>query len=159
MSMIHSTERITKALIRLHGWAGWSAPWLFTYPKDRFSHIVVHFIIESINPLYSDEFAHTNKFNKDGNVHYSFKGVIGHISNLLCTPDSEDCIYHSEQYKPDKVLRLQHFILIGLSLLIVRFCYCSMFCCALLCSILVLQSRRWGRESRLVRSVCLPGVL
>ena len=40
-----------------------------------------------------------------------------------------------------------------------EFCNCSMFCCALLFVILVLQSSRWGRESWLLCFVCLPGVL
>ena len=36
--MILSKKRITKALIRLHVWAGWSAPLLFANTKDKFSH-------------------------------------------------------------------------------------------------------------------------
>ena len=35
--MVLSKKRITKALIRLHGCAGWSAPVLFANPEDRFS--------------------------------------------------------------------------------------------------------------------------
>ena len=41
---------------------------------------------------------------------------------------------------------------------IVRFCNCSMFCCALLVPILVFQSSRRGRENWLLCFVCLPGV-
>ena len=41
---------------------------------------------------------------------------------------------------------------------IVGFCNCSMLCCAFFVSILVLQSSRWGRDSWLLCSVCLPGV-
>ena len=37
--MILSKKRITKALIRLRGCAGWSAPVLFANPEDRFSHV------------------------------------------------------------------------------------------------------------------------
>ena len=37
-------------------------------------------------------------------------------------------------------------------------CDCSMFCCTLLLSILVLQSSWWGRESWLLCLICLPGV-
>ena len=35
-----SRQRTIKALIRLRGCAGWSAPLLFTYDKNRFSHDV-----------------------------------------------------------------------------------------------------------------------
>ena len=35
--MILPTKQITKALISLRRWAGWSAPVLFANPKDRFS--------------------------------------------------------------------------------------------------------------------------
>ena len=37
-----SRQRTTKALIRLRGCAGWSAPLLFTYDKNRFSHDGAH---------------------------------------------------------------------------------------------------------------------
>ena len=40
-----SRQRTTKTLIRLRGCAGWSAPLLFTYDKNRFSHDVAHFQI------------------------------------------------------------------------------------------------------------------
>ena len=40
--MILSKTRITKALIRLHGCAGWSAPVLFANPEDRFSRVEAH---------------------------------------------------------------------------------------------------------------------
>ena len=43
---ILSKKRITKVLIRLRRCAGWSAPWLFANPEDRFycikAHIKVH---------------------------------------------------------------------------------------------------------------------
>ena len=42
--MILSKKRITKALIRLRGWAGWSVPVLFANPEDRFSHVEAHFL-------------------------------------------------------------------------------------------------------------------
>ena len=38
--IILSRQRTTKALIRLRGCAGWSAPLLFAYGKNRFSHDV-----------------------------------------------------------------------------------------------------------------------
>ena len=37
--MILFKKRITQALIRLRGCAGWSAPVLFATPEDRFSHV------------------------------------------------------------------------------------------------------------------------
>ena len=37
--MIFSNKQIAKALIRLHGCAGWSAPLLFANPEDKFSRI------------------------------------------------------------------------------------------------------------------------
>ena len=40
--MILYNTRITKALIRLHECAGWSAPLLFETPEDRFSHVEAH---------------------------------------------------------------------------------------------------------------------
>ena len=36
LDMILSSERIIKGLIRLHRFAGWSAPLLFTNPEDSF---------------------------------------------------------------------------------------------------------------------------
>ena len=43
LHMILSTKRIKKALIRLHGCAGWSAHVLFANPEDRFSRVVAHY--------------------------------------------------------------------------------------------------------------------
>ena len=40
--MILSKKRITKALIRMRGQAGWSEPLLFTNPEDRICHIEAH---------------------------------------------------------------------------------------------------------------------
>ena len=40
--IIISQQRIIKALIRLRGCAGWSAPLLFAFCKNRFSHDVAH---------------------------------------------------------------------------------------------------------------------
>ena len=42
LHMIFSKQRITKALISLHGYAGWSAPLLFTTIEDRFSRVAAH---------------------------------------------------------------------------------------------------------------------
>ena len=42
--IILSRQRTTKALIRLCGCAGWSAPLLFTYDRNRFSHDVAQII-------------------------------------------------------------------------------------------------------------------
>ena len=38
--MVLSKKRITKALIRLRGCAGWSAPMLFANPEDSISRVV-----------------------------------------------------------------------------------------------------------------------
>ena len=43
--MILSKYRITKALIRLRGCAGWSVHVLFAIPKDRFSPVEAHIIL------------------------------------------------------------------------------------------------------------------
>ena len=40
--IILSKQQTTKALIRLRGCAGWSAPLLFAYVKNRFSHDMAH---------------------------------------------------------------------------------------------------------------------
>ena len=40
--IILSRQRTTKALVRLRGWAGRSAPLLFAYGINRFSHDVAH---------------------------------------------------------------------------------------------------------------------
>ena len=37
--MILSKKQVTKALIRLNGCAGWSAPLVFANPFDRFSRV------------------------------------------------------------------------------------------------------------------------
>ena len=46
--IILSRQLITKVLIRRHGCAGWSAPLLFAYGKNRFSHDEAHIIWCSI---------------------------------------------------------------------------------------------------------------
>ena len=43
--MILCNKEITKALIRMRGCAGWSAPLLFKNPEDRFSHDEAHMIL------------------------------------------------------------------------------------------------------------------
>ena len=43
--IILSRQRTTKALIRLRGRTGWSAPLLFAYGINSFSHEVAHFIL------------------------------------------------------------------------------------------------------------------
>ena len=47
-TMILSKMRITKALIRLRGCAGWSTPVLFENPEDRFSRVEAHIHMELI---------------------------------------------------------------------------------------------------------------
>ena len=39
LDRILSSKQIIKALIRLHGCTGWSAPVLFVYPVDGFSYV------------------------------------------------------------------------------------------------------------------------
>ena len=45
IDIILSKQRKTKALIRLRGCAGWSAPVLFVYSKNRFSHDVAQMML------------------------------------------------------------------------------------------------------------------
>ena len=47
--IILSRKRTTKVLIRLHGCAGWSAPLLFTYGINRFSHDEAQIISQSLH--------------------------------------------------------------------------------------------------------------
>ena len=50
--MMLSKKRITKALIRLRGCAGWSAPVLFANPRRQgFSRVVAHIIISTGSKL------------------------------------------------------------------------------------------------------------
>ena len=51
--IILSRWRTTKTVIRLHGCAGWSAPLLFAYGKNRFSHDVAHFSWYGSNKVWS----------------------------------------------------------------------------------------------------------
>ena len=44
LNMILSKTRITRALIRLRGCTGWSAPVLFASPEDRYPHVEAHMI-------------------------------------------------------------------------------------------------------------------
>ena len=43
LDIIFAHNRITKALISLRGYAGWSAPLLFAHPQDRFSRVEAHY--------------------------------------------------------------------------------------------------------------------
>ena len=52
LDIILSNKRITKALIRLGGCAGWSAPLLFTNPEDRCSHIKSHMTL-AVNGMFN----------------------------------------------------------------------------------------------------------
>ena len=56
-----SNERKINALIRMHGCAGWSAPFLFTSPEDRFTHVKTQFVciilVPSVN-VSSCSFGH-----------------------------------------------------------------------------------------------------
>ena len=73
--MMHSEKRITKALIRLHGCAGWSAPVLFANPKDRFSRFEAQIV-------YVFKFSHYKSMEAIdpwGVVNLDFRGLIGRI--------------------------------------------------------------------------------
>ena len=48
LDMIYSNKQITKALIRLLGCAGWSAPMLFANLTTDFYHLEAHIIRNSI---------------------------------------------------------------------------------------------------------------
>ena len=50
--MIFSNKRITKAVIRLRGGAGWSAPVLFANPEDRFSRDEAQFKILEVSETH-----------------------------------------------------------------------------------------------------------
>ena len=58
-----SRQQTTKALIRLRGCAGWSAPLLFAYDINRFSHDVAHwlYVLITILHLYTSKtlYVHT----------------------------------------------------------------------------------------------------
>ena len=53
IGIILSRQRTTKALIRLRGCAGWSAPLLFAYGINRFSHDVAQMSSEKLPQTYS----------------------------------------------------------------------------------------------------------
>ena len=50
-SVILSRQQTTNALIRLRGCAGWSAPLLFAYDMNRFSHDVAHLLYSNTRNL------------------------------------------------------------------------------------------------------------
>ena len=52
--IILSKQRITKALIRLRGCTGWSAPLLFAYVINRFPHDVAHILSDTL--LHGSQF-------------------------------------------------------------------------------------------------------
>ena len=52
IDIILSRQRTIKALIRLRGCAGWSAPFLFAYCINRFSHDVAHIRIMLLQRSY-----------------------------------------------------------------------------------------------------------
>ena len=51
LDVILYNKRIRKALIRLDGCAGWSAPFLFANPEDRFSRTEAHMTVPSKYPF------------------------------------------------------------------------------------------------------------
>ena len=65
--MVLYKTRKTKALIRLRGCAGWSAPVLFANPEDRFSRVEAQFVSND-NTLFN---AIMQKENVCANVDWS----------------------------------------------------------------------------------------
>ena len=59
LHMIRFKKRITKALIRLRGCAGWSAPLFSQTPEDRFSRVEAH--LQCAEPLQMYEGIYTTK--------------------------------------------------------------------------------------------------
>ena len=55
LHMILSKKQNKKALIRLRGCAGWSAPVLFTNPEDRVSRVEAHIIAVFMIPAIVNE--------------------------------------------------------------------------------------------------------
>ena len=55
---------ISKALIRLHGWAGWSVPLLFPYGIYRLSHKVAH-IVSWSTYIYVDRYTYRYMVHTD----------------------------------------------------------------------------------------------
>ena len=60
--IILSKQRITKALIRLRGCAGWSVSLLFAYGKNRFSHDIAQLLC--LNGVHSVQNAYYKQNNQ-----------------------------------------------------------------------------------------------
>ena len=83
--MVLFKKRITEALIRQRGCAGWSAPVLFTTPQDRFSRIEAHLLCCSLEICFLGELTiHLGPWvnPKGGQSHV----VIGFLRNIGTDP-------------------------------------------------------------------------
>ena len=45
--------------------------WIFPYRLIQYQDKIVHCMLFTFNPLYSDGFSHTDNFNKNGVVHHA----------------------------------------------------------------------------------------
>ena len=97
---ILSRQRTTKVLIRLRGCIGWSAPLLFAYGKNWFSHDVAQIILSEIaalphhvdNPITID-----NSFSYDNAVSSCrYKAQKDQISNV---GEQSSCTIHGYRVK------------------------------------------------------------
>ena len=71
LDIILSNKRITKALIRLPGCAGWSAPLLFQKTKDRISHVEGHICVHFVSGPYTFSIGDTSSYSD-----YSKGGIV-----------------------------------------------------------------------------------
>ena len=86
-------QRTTKALSRLHGCAGWSAPLLFAYVINRFSHGEAHII--EFHPQY---------FNNPETVTSTVESEHDKINTSICL--LSEFYYHSamsNQFLPVRI--------------------------------------------------------
>ena len=79
--MVLLKKRITKVLIRLGGCAGWSAPLLFTNPKDRFSRdeaqlSSVYLMRKLCNPLKIITLLSHDKLDKNAQIRLFLSGFL-----------------------------------------------------------------------------------
>ena len=91
LDMILSNKRITKVLIRLRGFAGWSAPLLFANPEDRFSRVEAHIVF-----FLSSEIG-INSAGCSMDFHCVTRGAVCTNSICVCSPeyyffDGQTCV-------------------------------------------------------------------
>ena len=94
--IILSRQRKTKALIRLRGCAGWSAPLLFAYDINTFSHEFAHILLQcKINAMLNN-----NIFAMI--VMYTSKKKVNRKVNGLPQSQATANPWHQEEEKKDK---------------------------------------------------------